>query len=200
VTPEQARAELVQGNLSYTADLSAHPRRNSARRQATAEQGQRPIATVVGCSDSRVPVELIFHQGVGDLFVVRTAGHVVGDSALASIEYAVDHLGIPLVLVLAHRRCGAVTAAVQGGVTHGHLPKLMERLAPAVAQARAEAPGVQGAELVERAILANLWHTLNAIRERSAIVRAALAAGSIRLEGALYDLATGEVDFLGSQP
>ncbi|HOX46465.1 MAG TPA: carbonic anhydrase [Myxococcota bacterium] len=196
MTPEQARTALVQGNLRFVEGRPEHPRAGADRRRETVEQGQHPLAVVVGCSDSRAPLELLFDQGVGDLFVVRSAGHVLDAIGLASVEYAVDHLEAPLVVVLGHSRCGAITAAVQGGAAHGHLPELLGRLSPAVLQARTQDPGAEGEALVVRAIQAQVELTARQVQDDCELVRKAVRSGACRVVGAIYDLASGRVAWL----
>ena len=114
MTSEQALQTLLDGNKRFVAGQARHPNQSSER-LAEVTRGQRPIAIVVSCSDSRIPPEIVFDQGLGDIFVVRTAGHVLDDAALASIEYAAEHLHVPLAVALGHQDCGAVKAAVGGG-------------------------------------------------------------------------------------
>ena len=133
---KQTLADLLAGNARFVAGQPLHTRQNAARLSEVAS-GQKPSAIMVSCSDSRVAPEIIFDQGLGDLFVVRTAGQVVDDVALASIEYAVEHLGTALIIVLGHKRCGAVSAAVADGEAHGHLNALIDKIKPAVEQAKA---------------------------------------------------------------
>jgi carbonic anhydrase len=196
MTPQQAREALILGNRRFLEIHAEHPRCGAQRRKETHERGQNPMATVVGCSDSRVPLELLFDQGVGDIFAVRSAGHVLDSVGLASVEYSVDHLKVSLVLVLGHTRCGAVTAAVKGGKTHGHLPKLLRRLRQAVEVAKSASPGLQGEHLVERAIEAQVELTVRQVQDESAIMRKAVQAGTCQVAGGIYDLASGHVRWL----
>ena len=136
---DRALQKLMEGNTRYVSARLAHPNQTPARR-AEVSEGQHPFAVIVGCSDSRLPPEIIFDQGLGDLFVVRLAGHVLNDEALGSIEYAVEHLGTQLIMVLGHDRCGAVTAAVKEGDASGHLGSIMKAIAPAVKKAK-DRPG-----------------------------------------------------------
>ncbi len=193
MTPKQALEALVQGNRRYAEGRAEHPGCGADRRRDTLAHGQHPLAAVLGCSDSRVPPELLFDQGVGDLFVVRTAGHVLDEAGLASIEYAVDHLHVPLLVVLGHSRCGAITAAVQGGEAHGHLAGLLGHLAPVVRQARAEAPGADADAVLARAIELQVSQASRQLLEQCAPVRRAVEAGACRLVGANYDLSSGLV-------
>ncbi len=139
-TPAEALRFLLDGNDRFVRDDAAHPNQDAERRTA-AVTAQHPFAVVFGCSDSRVAAEIVFDRGLGDLFVVRTAGHLVGEEVLASVEYAVAVLGTPLVVVLGHDSCGAIGAAldahVSGVTPSGHLRHIVERLSPQILEARA---------------------------------------------------------------
>lgn len=188
---------LKEGNIRYTDGKSFHPNLESTRRAELAAAGQEPMATILACSDSREPVELIFDRGVGDLFVVRVAGNVAGLSELATIEYGVAHLGTPVLIVMGHSKCGAVTAAVKGGELHGHLPSLVSLIKPAADKARGSAPED---ELVPRAIELNVWQQVENIFTKSAVVRESIAAGKVQIVGAVYDITSGKVQWLGPHP
>lgn len=194
VPADEALARLLDGNARFVTSSAGHPHQDAARREVLAG-GQAPFAIVVSCSDSRVPPEVVFDQGLGDLFVIRVAGNVVDDLGLASIEYAAEHLGTKLVMVLGHERCGAVTAAVQGGHLPGHLPTLMEALQPAV-DAHREAHG----DPVEGAMLANIELTAANIRSSAPILAGLVAGGELRVVGARYDLDTGAVEVVDPAP
>ena len=128
-TPEEAIAKLVAGNERYVNEASIYPRANIDRVEETAPH-QAPFAAVVGCSDSRVPVELVFDQGIGDIFVIRTAGNNVNsDMVMGSVDYAIEHLGVKVLLVLGHGSCGGVTGAIsEGEEEHGNIGKLLETI------------------------------------------------------------------------
>jgi carbonic anhydrase len=189
---------LKEGNARFAMGKPQHPHQDAERRTATASQGQEPIATILACSDSRDPVELIFDRGVGDLFVVRVAGNVAGESELATIEYGVGHLNTPLLIVMGHSKCGAVTAVVKEGELHGHLVTLAEKIKPAVAKAKEEATETE--EVLPKAIQANVWQTIEDIIKQSSEVRAKLEAGQVTILGAFYDLEQGKVNWLGAHP
>ena len=120
-----ALARLLAGNHRYVSGTVAHPNQTAGRRRAVAGS-QHPFATILGCADSRVPPEVVFDQGLGDLFVVRVAGNIADPAAVASIEYSAEHLGVGLIVVVGHSRCGAVDAAVKGGEAPGHLSVLVD--------------------------------------------------------------------------
>ncbi len=190
VTPEQALKNLKDGNQRFIQAKYQDARKGTKRRTEVAK-GQQPFAVIVGCSDSRVPPELIFDQGLGDIFIIRLAGNIVDGAALGSIEYAVDHLGTPLVVVLGHQDCGAIKATVQGGEAHGHITILVETLKPAVEKAKGQ-PG----DLLDNAIRANVQLITEQLKSADPIVSKAVKAGKAMIVGAYYDLETGVVSFL----
>ena len=136
VSNGQALQRLMEGNARYAAGKAQHPREDAARRAETAS-AQKPFAIVLTCADSRVAPELVFDQGLGDIFVIRVAGNVADDDVQASIEYSVEHLNTNLILVMGHQNCGAVKAALGTGELPGHLAGLIERIRPAVEASRA---------------------------------------------------------------
>jgi carbonic anhydrase len=185
---------LLAGNRRFRAGRARHPRQSPAdvRRLAS---GQRPFVVVLGCADSRVSPEVLFDQGLGDVFGNRVAGNVVDPVVLGSIEYAVAELTPALLLVLGHERCGAVTAAVSalstGRSAPGSIGAIVEALRPAV-EATRDQPGDQ----VENAVRANVRHQASLLTAQSTIVRSAVAAGTLRVVGARYDLDTATVAVL----
>ncbi len=188
---------LKEGNIRFVDDKGFHPHIELKRRAELARNGQEPIATVLACADSRAPVELVFDRGIGDLFVVRVAGNVAGLSELATMEYGVAHLGTPVLVVLGHSQCGAVTAAAKNADLHGHLPSLVSLLKPAVEKARTNGPEE---DLIPRAVELNVWQQMQNIVSRSALLRDHVAAGTVIIVGAVYDLASGKVEWLGPHP
>jgi carbonic anhydrase len=197
---DEALKLLKDGNARYMSGQSTHPNLTSERRAETVKGGQHPFATIVGCSDSREPLELIFDQGVGDIFVVRVAGNVAGLDELATVEYGVGHLNTPVLLVLGHTSCGAVTAAVHNAKVHGNLPFLINQIKPAVAKAKAWSPTASGDELVSKAIKANVWLTMENTFRKSAEVRGLVKKGKLLVIGGIYDLHSGQVSWLGTHP
>lgn len=183
---------LQAGNARFVSGKVRHPHA-SAQRRAELTKGQHPKAAILGCADSRVPPELIFDEGLGDLFVVRVAGNVADPVDVGSIEYAVEHLGVGLVVVLGHHSCGAVKATADaGGKADGNIGAIVSEIAPAVEQARA-APAKEG--LVDDAVHVNARRTAGALVERSAILKAAVEEKKVRIVAAVYDLATGKVEW-----
>ena len=190
VTADEALARLKAGNERFVTGKVIHPNEGADRRAEVAK-GQSPFAIIVGCSDSRVGPEVVFDQGLGDIFVIRTAGNVVDDVALGSIEYAADHLGAPLILVLGHTRCGAVSAAVAGGHAPGHVASVVEKIKPAVDETKGK-PG----DALDNAVRANVRHVVTQLRNTAPILSGLVKSGKLRVVGACYDLDTGRVALL----
>lgn len=181
---------LEEGNLRYVSSRMEHPRQGEDRR-VEVSKGQHPAAVIVGCSDSRIPPEIVFDQGLGDLFVIRVAGNVLDDVGLGSIEYAVDHLGVALVVVLGHGKCGAVSAAVQGGEAHGHIGCIVQAIGPALEKARAIA-----GDFTDNAIRENVRLAVDQIRSSEPVLAKMAAEGKLAVAGAYYDIESGKVDFI----
>jgi carbonic anhydrase len=179
--------KLLDGNKRYVDGKPSHPNHAPERRNQVAK-GQHPFAVVVSCSDSRVPPEIIFDQGIGDLFVIRVAGNIVDDIGLGSIEYAVEHLHVSLIVVLGHERCGAVEAAVKGGEAPGHIKSLVEAIGPAVEKAKGE-PG----DLAENAMRTNVKMVVDHLKGSKPILEHLVHNGTLTVVGARYDLDDGTV-------
>lgn len=190
---------LSEGNAAFVAGKSKHPRQTADRLAATAN-GQKPFVTILSCSDSRAPVELLFDQGIGDIFTVRVAGNVADTDELGTIEYGVDHLGTPTLVVLGHTKCGAVTAVCNGAEVHGHVPELVDNIAPAVEAVKAKRPQLAGADLVSEAIKANVFQSISDVIVKSPVVRTRLKDGKVTIVGAVYHIENGQVDWLGPHP
>ena len=187
---QQALERLLVGNRRYAAMRQVHPRQTTIHRESLVE-GQHPFAAILSCSDSRVPSELIFDQGLGDLFIVRTAGHAVNALVLASLEFAVFALHVPLVMVVGHGQCGAVAAVMKGQTLPGHLPQLVAELRPGI---EAVEPGSDDA--LDRAIKANSRYIAREMVTISPVLNEAVRDGHIRIVPAFYDLVSGRVDVL----
>jgi carbonic anhydrase len=196
MTPDEALRFLLDGNERFVAGKVDHPNQDAARREAGVN-AQRPFAVLFGCSDSRVAAEIVFDRGLGDLFVVRTAGHLVGAEVLASIEYGVAVLDTPLVVVLSHDSCGAVGAALQAhdsGVTPpGHLRSIVERLTPEILVARAQ--GITDPDDVARL---HGRATAQTLLEQSTLVRERVDAGVCGVAVLAYQLADGRTHLIGA--
>jgi len=197
ISPEAALARLKEGNRRFRTGGSLHPNSDATRLRETAEKGQAPFATILGCSDSRVPCELILDQGVGDLFIVRVAGNVCAVNETASIEYGIGHLGTALLVVLGHEKCGAVTAVATDAELEGSIPRLVELIRPAVEEAQRLHPGMKPDALVPFALRTNVMQSIEDLFRRSGMVRNLVREGKIAVLGAVYDLETGEVTWLG---
>ena len=200
VTADEAISKLKEGNQRFVAGANVGPHQDAARRHDTSVNGQHPIAVVLGCSDSRVPAEVVFDQGVGDIFVIRVAGNLAGPDEMGTVEYGVGHLGTPVVLVLGHTACGAVTAAVQNAKVHGSIPALINQIKPAVAKAKSWNPTASGDDLLNKSIKANVWLTMENILRKSHEVREFVKNGKVLVVGGIYDLTTGQVAWLGQHP
>jgi carbonic anhydrase len=184
VTPDAALQKLTKGNAAYVkakknnADISQKLRKN------TADNGQTPYAVVVTCSDSRVPPEHIFNAGIGDLFVIRTAGNVIGDFELGSIEYGAEHLHASLIVIMGHSKCGAIAASIGDGHAEGFIAKLVEEIKPGIA----EITDATQAENVNVANSANKLH-------QSEILTKMIEHNEVKIVKAKYDIGTGKVEF-----
>ena len=186
--------ELRAGNDHHVAKRYHHPHQNAARQRELAAT-QSPHAIILSCADSRVAPEIILDQGLGDLFDVRVAGNVASDAELASIEYAAEHLHTPLLVVMGHQKCGAVTAAAEGGEAEGHLPLLLAVIRPAVEKARGE-PG----NLIDNAVRINVENVVRQIRSSKPLLGALADRGELVVVGAVYSLDTGRVEWLPQKP
>ena len=193
VTAAAALAELRAGNAHHVAHRYQHPH-ETAKRQRELVDVQNPHAEILSCSDSRVPPEVIFDQGLGDLFTVRVAGNVVSDTELGSLEYGAEHLHIPLLVVMGHQHCGAVTAAVEGGA-EAHIAALIDLLRPAVEKTR----GLPG-DHVENAVKANVEMVVKQLRTSTPILAELVSQGKLKVVGAIYSLDTGKVTWLPDTP
>ena len=194
-TPQEAFESLKKGNERYLEGISKHPRVDPIKRLKTAKFGQKPIASVLSCSDARVPVELIFDQGFGDLFIVRVAGNICDKAELASLEFGSLYLGTPLIVVLGHTKCGAVQAAINDAQLRGKLPLLIDQIKPAVETTRVNNPKLKGEELENKAIKENVRLAINRIL-KSPGIKKAVANKELKIVGAVRDLKTGKVNWL----
>lgn len=194
MTPDQALALLEQGNAAFLRGENRTDLSNAQRRLELAK-GQAPFAAYVTCSDSRVPPELLFGRGLGELFIIRNAGNTVDTVALGSIEYAVAVLKVPLVVVMGHERCGAVEAATkvvtENATYPGQIGRMIEPIIPAVLQVRND----EG-DLLDNSVRSNVRRVASYLREQTdPLLLEPLASGALKVVGAYYDLDTGGVDF-----
>ena len=213
VNPTDAIARLKEGNGRFTGGNQQHPHQSSnertemaansyenlgmtaagaAKRREELAKSQHPFAIIVGCADSRVPPEIVFDQGLGDLFVLRVAGNIINDHSLGSIEYAVDHLAVRLIVVLGHQRCGAVKAAKETiaakGKAPGHIQSLVTAIQPAV-QATVKGD-------LEATTEANVRNVVQALRVSTPVLKPKVDSSDLKVIGATYSLDTGAVSFL----
>ncbi|MFF3728521.1 carbonic anhydrase [Streptomyces erythrochromogenes] len=196
-TPRDAFELLMAGNQRFVSGASEHPNQDAARRAETAPS-QQPFAVLFGCSDSRLAAEIIFDRGLGDLFVVRTAGHVAGTEVLGSIEFGASILDAPLVVVLGHDSCGAVAAArsaLENGQTPGGFVRdVVERVTPSVLAARAA-----GRETADEILAEHIEHTVDLLLERSRVLAERVADGRLAMVGLSYRLADGSAQLVAAR-
>ena len=187
---DTALAELRAGNSHHVSKKYQRPHQTAARQHALASS-QSPHCAILTCADSRVPPEIVFDKGLGDIFDVRVAGNVAGDDETASLEYAAEHLHVPLVVVMGHSDCGALSAALEGGTLPGKLPNLMAALRPAVDQSAHE-PG----DRLDNAVRDNVVHVVEQLGSGSPVLSHLIETGKLRIVGAVYSLETGKVAWL----
>ena len=196
LTADQALATLKEGNAKFLTDSPLRAVQGRARRLEIA-RGQAPFAVLVSCSDSRVPPEVLFGRGLGELFIVRNAGNTVDTVALGSIEYAIAVLGVPLIVVLGHERCGAVDAALsvveKNTIFPGSLNQMIEPILPAALMARSS--GAKGEALLDAAVRENIRRVVSRIKNSEPVLMNPIKTGQVKVVGARYDLDDGEVDF-----
>ncbi len=203
MTAEQALTKLKEGNERFVSGKSMHPHTDAARliQAGTEDQGKHAFATVISCSDSRVPVERLFDTGIMDTFIIRVAGNVIDTDEAGSIEYGLAHVNTPLFVVLGHTQCGAVKAVTAAAKGHGHaleinIPPLVDNIGPAVERAIAQNPKAEEKDIVPAAIVENVWQGVNDLFMRSAKVREMVKEGKVKVVGAVYDVGTGKVEWL----
>ncbi len=187
---DQALRKLKEGNQRYVSFKRSYPDQD-AMRLKTVAKGQHPFAVILGCADSRVPPELLFDQGLGDLFVIRVAGNILNDATLASIEFATAELGVPLVMVLGHQRCGAVNAALDGGEVPGHIGRLVKAIKPALV-------GIQDqkGDKLDNAIRANVKMVVKQVTASTPILSDLVTKGKLKVVGGHYGLENGVVEMI----
>lgn len=202
-SPDQAIKLLQLGNQRFVEGNARHPHTDSKRlKQAGKEnQGDHAYATVITCSDSRVPVEYIFDAGVMDIFVIRVAGNVCDTDEVGSIEYGLAHVNTPVMVVLGHTQCGAVTAVTHALQGKGHalernIPPLVDNIQPAVKRAMARFPDIKGDAIIPMAIEENVWTGIHDLFMKSPSTRELVLDGKAKVVGAIYDVGTGKVNWL----
>jgi carbonic anhydrase len=190
ITADEALKILIEGNRRYSDGKAEHPHQSSQRRSEVLSV-PHPVAALLSCADSRVPPEICFDQGIGDLFVIRTAGNIVDDLVLGSIEFGVKVFDIPLVVVLGHTRCGAVMAAVDGSETPGHVGKIVAAIRPAIELSK-DLPG----DAVFNATVANVRQMVDQIITSQPVLAQMVHSGQLKVVGGIYHLDSGLVDLL----
>ncbi len=190
VSADEALTRLLEGNRRFIAQKPEYPHQSFQRLQELAN-AQHPFATILSCADSRVPAEIVFDAGLGDLFDVRVAGNIITPEVLGSIEYAVDQLNTPLIVVLGHERCGAITAAVKGGTLPGSVGTLVAAINPAIAHGTGDS-----AEAIEAAVVANVDYQRRVLQRNSPLIAERILKGTLKVVGGRYDLDSGEVSLL----
>ena len=201
VSPQLALARLRAGNERFIAGTRCIEALTSASRRHDLVESQHPCATILTCSDSRVPVEQVFDQGLGDLFVIRVAGNVVAPSLIGSVEYSAAVLGCELVIVMGHSRCGAVKATLDVVQGTGQVPTesigdIVERIRPGIEPVVRAPHAAQDAQLLDRAIAANVRASVEALRRGSPLIEQRLKERTLVVLGAVYDIGSGLVTFL----
>ncbi|WPD21617.1 MAG: carbonic anhydrase [Candidatus Electrothrix scaldis] len=202
-SPDEAIKMLKEGNERFVSGKSNHPHTDAARliQAGKEDQGDYAYATVITCSDSRVPVERLFDAGIMDIFVIRVAGNVIDTDEAGSVEYGLAHVNTPVFVVLGHTQCGAVTAVTNEVQGHGHalevnIPPLVDNIEPAVKKAIAEHPEAKGADVIPYAIVENVWQGVEDLFMKSPVSRELVKEGKAKVIGAIYDVSTGKVEWL----
>lgn len=196
LTPDEAIEDLKKGNQDFIEDNLTI--RNNTNRVRSASLGQYPEAVVLSCLDSRVPVEDVFHKAIGEIFVARVTGNIVNDDILGSLEYACKVSGSKAVVVLGHEYCGAIKSSIEG-VKLGYVTAVLEKIEPAVVQAKKDFKGPKNAknnEFVDKVCELNVVNSIQQIRNKSEILNQMEKQGEIKIVGAVYDMTTGKVNFL----
>jgi len=189
---DEALSRLLSGDKRFVAGNSEEPHGAALiERRHTLAKDQKPFAVIVSCSDSRVPPELVFDVSLGDIFVIRTAGEVVDEVGIGSIEYAIEHLGTRLIVVLGHQRCGAVSAAVSGGTDTGDIPNLLKAILPAVEETKG-----QSGDHIDNAVRANARDIAKRLQSSGPIITPRVQSGELKIVPAYYSLVTGQVELL----
>ena len=205
ISASDALERLREGNRRFVSDVRGSAARVTQTRRIELAEGQEPFAIILGCSDSRVPAEIVFDQGLGDLFVIRVAGNIVASSQIGSVEFAAERFGTPLVVVLGHSRCGAVLATLEELMRprekqSRNLRSIVDRIRPSVEGLLATELSHDSEALVRQAVRANIRASANHVRHGSEVLEELIEKGRVRVVGAEYSLETGVVDFFDGVP
>lgn len=195
VTAEAAEKAIIEGNKRYVSGNLANKDLSSEVRTDLSKNGQHPFATILTCSDSRVAPELIFDQGLGDLFVIRDAGNVADTIETGSVEYAVEHLKVPLIVVLGHEKCGAVKASVESGEATPNIEAIINKIKPSIDKVKAANKDANAEEIASKVEDENAKETVNELL-KSPTIKHLVDSGKVKLVAAKYHLESGEVEFL----
>jgi carbonic anhydrase len=200
ISPDDALARLMEGNVRFVDNKCTHLHQDGARRIETVTGGQHPFASILGCADSRVPLEEIFDQGIGDLFAVRVAGNIANVDEIGTLEYGAMNLGIPIIMVLGHTKCGAVTALVKKSEVTPDIGKIVSNIAPALTKVKKIHPSANADTLITYTVTENVWQAVEDILKNSEEIRKLVKTGKVKIVGAVYDLESGKVASLGTHP
>jgi carbonic anhydrase len=205
ISADEALERLRQGNRRFVSEVRSHENLTTEARRSELASGQEPFAIILGCSDSRVPAEIVFDQGLGDLFVIRVAGNIVAPSQIGSVEFAAERAGARLVVVLGHTKCGAILATLEalkqpGGNHSRNLRSIVDRISPSVEALLSTELRHNPDELVRQAVRANVRASANQLRHGSDIVEDLIQNDGLRVVGAEYSLETGLVEFFDALP
>lgn len=190
VNANAALKRLLDGNQRFIQQKPQYPDQSLERLQLVAKE-QYPFASILGCADSRVPAEIVFDQGLGDLFVVRVAGNIANDITIGSLEYSTSVLGSQLIMVLGHRRCGAVAAALKNEASGGRIGLIVENIKPAVSPIKSKT-----GDISEKAVIANIQYQAQKLQNNSTMLNQLIRAGKLKIVGAVYDIDTGKVSII----
>lgn len=199
VTKDEAYNMLKEGNNRFVTGERTFTHLDKDRMKETVK-GQHPFAIVLTCSDSRVPPEHIFDTGIGDIFTIRVAGNVFDTDEIATAEYGVEHLKSPLILVLGHSKCGAVTAVATEAELEGSLPGLLDNIKPALERTKVKDPTLKGDDLITKCTEENVWVSIEDLFNKSEIVREAVKEGKLLVTGGIYNIETGKINWIGQHP
>ncbi|MCG3121690.1 MAG: hypothetical protein GIKADHBN_00058 [Phycisphaerales bacterium] len=200
LSADRALELLQEGNQRWATGDTRNPSSDPDRRRSTADKGQQPFVTVLTCADSRIPVERLFDRGVGEIFTVRVAGNIAATAETGTIEYGVEHLHTPLLVVMGHTKCGAVAAAASGQPLPGNIGQLVAAITPAVERVKKAQPDADPQAIAAASVKENVWQSIFDLYRSSAPLRDMAREGKLKVVGAIYDIATGKVEWLGEHP
>ncbi len=195
VSANEAQRRLVEGNRRFINQSRRYPNQSKRRLQSVSKT-QYPFAAILGCADSRVPPELIFDQGLGDLFVVRVAGNIASDATIGSLEFAAASLGTQLIVVLGHKGCGAVSAAMKNEANYGRVDSIIDSIKPSLSQNQENPQNTNDLNNNDNAVINNIQYQAEKLRSNSQIITRLISDDRLKIIGAFYDINNGKVRFL----